>query len=189
LQSFSSSAVRRYLWSWWVDGYVGMLIDMCMHHSIVNAPRQVHEQVEIRDTRQQGSWAGVEPAGRGVDQGWGGRDDVRGIDAFAVLLLGGVGGVGPKKSFPEGLFVVVLCETITQADRQLVCLYTSAHLVIRNGRAPPLEHPRDSPTPSRRADGNREGQEGRVHLPSHVARNEDIAVCVSIVDSRRQCIG
>ena len=71
-------------------------------------PRQVHEEVEVRQPREQGFGPRVEPAGGAVDEGGRGRDDVRGVDPVAVAL-GGWRGVGGRaeKGLPECLFACV----------------------------------------------------------------------------------
>lgn len=74
------------------------------------APRQVHEEVEVRQPREQGFGPRVEPPGGAVDEGGRGRDDVRGVDAVAVAL-GGWRGVGGRaeEGLAECLFACVTC--------------------------------------------------------------------------------
>lgn len=83
-----------------------------------NAPRQVDKEVEVRQARQEGPRAGVEPAGRGIQEGRRGRDDVRGVDPLLVaggllLRLGGVGRAekGLAQRLIEWMGVLIVSES------------------------------------------------------------------------------
>lgn len=123
VQSFLSSGARRYLVvgvcskGEEVGGVCVSVLSMraCVYRkqpfytalqrqatSLSCIPCQVHDEVEVGQSAQELTRAGVEPPGLGIEERWRGRHDVRGVDALLVFLWRrSVGGVdGGEEGFP-----------------------------------------------------------------------------------------